>query len=870
MKKSFAFFLLFLASFAFSENKNLSSQLSAHYSAGFYPGVVRIAEEILRTEKDSLAAFRASVYEGESLFRMGRVQDAISVLEAHQFTADALNPESIQLSVARFYWLGRSYFSQGELPRAQNSFFSCASLCTEFAAKTAENLAEYYAFSLLYGGNCYFAASDFKNAVPLFEYVISHGEQYSLEDYEDSALALAQCYNSLGGEKNAQKCVQFVSSLENAAFNSNTKDALLVLKGEAQEMLGDYREAQNSYRAAGAEEKAETLSVWLAVSEAEEAYQKSSDKTEGSKAALEIIQSAQKKEKSLNIKNTSLDESLTLSLARYNGFLKNWKECEKNAEKCVKSENAEIKKNALYWYALSKYESGKISDAVAAIENFKKTNTIEDAPLLTLYAKSLAKQGKYHEADEIFYSLGEKNQLDNDGRLDYSRTLLIAGHYASTKEQAAKATGDEAVYLAALASFNQHNWREAESGFSKVLSSKTLASDYIAFAHFYAGYAEYQLGDYEKAIVALSQFSSDFPYHQFAWSAQMTLARAAAFAKNESRAISAAEQAVKTARNESEKNEAIILSAGILSDSKKYDDALALLFPHRAKRTEFGYECKYRSAEILAQQGKTEEADALFAELASSNDKNARLLAEESAYRRAEIAYANGDFGKAADLFENYGKKFSNGRFHFAAIYFSTDALAKSGDETKAILRYLQIVDSKSETSYRYGSEKNLVELYQKTGDIGEAIAVANRMIEEYGEQAVKDGMRQKIKELQNATVWNANSEEDRIKTAEKNLAVQKNDARKSNEATKNALFLAGAYRNKGKNRESALMYLDAAKYARQAGNDESAARAFYGAVEAFDAAGLYADEKATFTELKKLYPENAFTKEAEKIAGEL
>ena len=84
------------------------------------------------------------------------------------------------------------------------------------------------------------------------------------------------------------------------------------------------------------------------------------------------------------------------------------------------------------------------------------------------------------------------------------------------------------------------------------------------------------------------------------------------------------------------------------------------------------------------------------------------------------------------------------------------------------------------------------------------------------------------------------------------------------------ALFLAGAYRNRGENKKSAEMYLDAAKYSRQAGNDENAARAFYGAVESFDAAGLYADSKATFTELKKLYPESKYTKDGEKIAGGL
>ena len=57
----------------------------------------------------------------------------------------------------------------------------------------------------------------------------------------------------------------------------------------------------------------------------------------------------------------------------------------------------------------------------------------------------------------------------------------------------------------------------------------------------------------------------------------------------------------------------------------------------------------------------------------------------------------------------------------------------------------------------------------------------------------------------------------------------------------KNAIFLAGAYRLKGENKKSAEMYLEAAKFSRQAGNDENAARSFYGAVVSFEAAALYA-----------------------------
>ncbi|MBQ9205770.1 MAG: tetratricopeptide repeat protein [Treponema sp.] len=922
----------FTSSLFFAENKSLSAQMKASYASEFYPGVVRYAEEILKTEKDSLVAFRAAVYEGESLFRMGRIDDSISILQKYSLTGESLNPESIFLNSARFFWLGRGYFQKNQISAAQSAFFSSAAIFKELHESY---MPDYYALSMLYGGKCYFISDDFKNCIPLFEYVIANGQKYNRFDYENSVLSLAQSYNTLADAKNAAKCEKMVSSLENAGFDDETKYSLLIFKGESQENQKKFKPAYETYcsvienapshLAAVAMQKAYAVSAnhkadvgsepgkvllnaeqrlseypdllsefWTrlaadsfnekdyqkslsyfkeaehnasasqkeiaAVYKAEIAYITAPQKSEGSKNAVSILSEA------VISKPLSKSEVILISLARYCSYLKNWKDCENYASKCLKSENSEIQKNAVYYFALSKYENGKISDSVATIEDYKKTHELSDRHILSLYAKSLAKQGKYHEADVIFYSLGEKNQLDNDGRLDYSRTLLIAGHYVSTKEQASKAKGDEAVYLASLASFNQKKWAESESGFSKITTSKTLAKEYVAYAWFYLGYAQYQQGEYSKSVETLNHFVQENPYHQFAWSAHMTSARSAALAKNEAKAIDSAQKAVGTARNETERNEAIILTAGILSDSKKYDEALSLLSPHLNKRTEFGYECKYRSAEILVQKDNFSEADVYFAELAHTKDAKAGLLPEESCYRRAEIAYANEDFATAAELFEKYRRDFAGGRFSFAATYFSADSLAKSGDETRAILRYLQIVESKTETSYRYGAEKNLVDLYAKIGEAENAIAMANRMISEYGDQAKKDGIDKKISEIKSSTVWNANSENEKITSAEKELSKHKNDKRQAESNMKNALFLANAYRTKGENKKSAELYLEAAKYSRIAGNNQNAARSFYGAVESFDAAGLYADSKATYNEMKKLYPDNSYTIDAQKI----
>ena len=912
------------------------------YKSGFYPGVVRYAEDILRREKDSLAAFRASVYEGESLFKMGRPEDAVEIMRKYQMNGDSMNPETIQLNAAKFYWLGRCFFVQRKFDIAQKCFFASASVFGEYKkalGEASDSSLDYYSLSMLHGGKCYIETKNYGASIPLYEYVISNGTKYLFDDYRDAVLSLAQSYNITADKANAKKCVSLTASLESVPFDEETRYSLMILKGEAYETLGEYKLSYETYcyvirnapafLAASAMQKAYAVSsshksevgseagevlsraeyrlsefpdllseFWTrlavdafnagdykkslsyfkeaqsnasssqteisAIYRAEIAYITESDKKAGAENALKILAEA------ALTKSGAKNEIILLSIARYNGYLKKWKECELYSSKCLKSEEAELALNAVYWNALAKYESGNIQGAIEAVDTYKRTNELEDKSLLNLYAKALAKQGKYHDADVIFYSLGEKNQLDNDGRLDYSRTLLIAGHYISTKQQAAKAEGDEAVYLSALASFNQHRWQEAEKSFAKIISSKELHKDYVAYGMFYLGYAQYQLGEYGKSVSTLNKFIEENPLHVFVWSANMTIARGAAFTQNGAEAISASQRAIKTARNEKDRHEAIILSAGILSDNGEFGEALSLLAPYLSEKSSFGYESMYKSAEILVRQGKLGEADLYFGKLSRVTDPAGKLISEESAYRRAEIAYSQEEYADAAVYFEFYNKKWPDGRFSFAATYFSADCLAKSGDDIKAILRYEQITDSKSETSYRYGAEKNLIDLYQKIGDYVSALAMAQRMIKDYSTQALNDGIGKKIDELKKLGAGSALSLDDKVRLAEKDLEKHKNDEFWAKDNMNKAIFLAESYRLKRENKKSALMFIEAVKYSSAKDDADTIARCLYGAVESFDAAGLYGDAKGVFKEMQARYKDNKYTKKAEKIAGEL
>ena len=59
---------------------------------------------------------------------------------------------------------------------------------------------------------------------------------------------------------------------------------------------------------------------------------------------------------------------------------------------------------------------------------------------------------------------------------------------------------------------------------------------------------------------------------------------------------------------------------------------------------------------------------------------------------------------------------------------------------------------------------------------------------------------------------------------------------------------------------------MTAARYARKAGLAEVAARALYGAAEAFDAAGKKGDAKVTVENLIELYPESSYARNSVKL----
>ena len=211
-------------------------------------------------------------------------------------------------------------------------------------------------------------------------------------------------------------------------------------------------------------------------------------------------------------------------------------------------------------------------------------------------------------------------------------------------------------------------------------------------------------------------------------------------------------------------------------------------------------------------------------------------------------------------------------------------------------------MDKPENSSYKYDSEKKLVEIYRNEKNYPEALKMAEKMLKDYGAQAEKDGIPALKAEL---VALNAGADEEILKKerefekaggiktkngrvigtelaeiyskraamtekaeklASEIFEIQKNAEDESALAGKNALLLGEVFRFKNKNLESARMFLSAAEYCRKGGETLLAERSLYGAAEAFDAAGKKADAVSTAEALQSLYPESPYVTEIQRV----
>lgn len=562
-----------------------------------------------------------------------------------------------------------------------------------------------------------------------------------------------------------------------------------------------------------------------------------------------------------------------------------------------------------YWYALALYRTNELKNAEYYLNDFSASDCLKsntDLKEIThkavvLKAVVLAKNGKGDESFSIFKLLDENNLLAEEEILNYAELLLAQGYLSSSYRMALRVQTPKAWYIAALASFNRKDWITSELYFKKYLSA--AKDSYEPFALFYCGYAQYRSGKSIEAYNTLAQFTKSFPSHQLAWNAYMTSANAALENFKYDQAAAQVEKAVKCAPSKEQEQQGIILCSNIYSDAEKYDTALAVLEPYISLSSDFGIECRFQKALILSKQGRTEESDSIYKLI--SEQFNTHSLADDAAYRRGELYYSSADYSEAVSRFESYRKQFAKGSYIDASYFYEADCCVHLKNKDRAIILYLALINSVPKSSYIYSAKKNLMQLYSDSGDYNEALHLAENILIEFKTQAEKEGIVKQIASLRQlaggedelivkkktsfennggltsrkgrnegselaALLWkNSGTQSEALSLVTKLLPLQTSKENLDAEcsyAAENELILAQTLRNRGQNKQAAEEFLKAAQYARMCNKNETVCRALYGAVESFDAEGMYGDAKEAFETMNKMYPENEYTKQAQHI----
>lgn len=606
------------------------------------------------------------------------------------------------------------------------------------------------------------------------------------------------------------------------------------------------------------------------------------------------------------------------SYAKIYAYLFDWQKSLENSKiLCEELPNFPQKKylynEAIYWQSFALYNLQNYQDALLCIEkicpivkNQNENSSNQENQIKIwynanlLYAKILVKNQNENQAKKVFEML-ENAPLKDQDRLDFAKVLFMSGYLDLSLRQALRVESSESYYICALDYFNKKDYVNAQKYFERYISSKS--EEKIFYAKFYLGYCEYKLNQNEKAYNTFINLVQSDKNHNLSYESCINAVNAALQLKDFSKASDACVLAISCAKNQNQKEEAIILTADIFTDSKNYDKAISFLQESANQNNEFGMKALYKIAQIYEKQEKWNESDQTFLLLATKFPNSS--FADESFYRRGELFYAAQKYQIAISRFKDYQKEFKKGKFLDASYFYMADSYAKINQNNFAILQYKYLIEFMPNSSYVFNSRKNLIKIYRSQANYKDALEQANILISQFPELSQKDEIYQEKIELEKLLsgedekyiklqseykkngssstksgrilgtelceyMWqNQNLKEDAFVLANELFSIQsqpENETSEAKYAARTSIIVAEYCRSKNDNLTSAQTYLLSAKYARLDSNHLLAQRALYGAVEAFDAASLTQDAKLACKTLNELYPESDYAKNASQL----
>lgn len=333
--------------------------------------------------------------------------------------------------------------------------------------------------------------------------------------------------------------------------------------------------------------------------------------------------------------------------------------------------------------------------------------------------------------------------------------------------------------------------------------------------------------------------------------------------------------------------------------------------------------------EIASPSGSDTGAGAEFSIGSRGLAQELKALGDTASYRQGEILYSMEKYREAAQAFAFYRRNYPAGSHGDAALYFNGEALRREGFQDQAILLHETLLARYPESSFAFSSLVALMELYKAKGEYQLALEQGRQLQNQFPQQSKTVDVEGQLEDLalleqgaESSTVellrqYRAAGEcgtargrslavklaarylssGQEITAAERillqlldSLGLQSDQiaggrggsgleltaagemprkwAGEEEVAAQGSYLLADLYRQEGRYRESAQLFLASARFfllADNGGDDagEAAAAALYRGAESFDVAGLRADCRAVALQLESLFPLSRWTQAA-------
>ncbi len=887
---------------------DIYNEINIFSNAKYYPGVIEQTELLEKLYPQSVFIVSARIEKANALIILNRYEMAEETL-AKVLSSIHIGNEAYAKC---WYYLGRANYYDKDYISALNAFHTACEV------ENKENKKEFYYPSIFYSGRIYFFMEQYDKAIPLLEYVVQNGTNYTQDEYDEIIQKLCFSYNST---RQFDKTIKLFSDLPKERFSDKVYCALAIYAADAyekkgqvekayavlnsndnpefKEMLAEFRlnlgvaayskkdyDSASSYFKLASQSQNEDILLAVFIYE-----QKIALDTKGTSAAAGV--------RELLAQNQPRFENSTLegALDSYNSLLLHCRAFELAGTKTLTVDKAA----AFEIYELyQKIKAPGAGDAYTAGYLLSKTDTAlaekivapfsKDTDCAKLYASLLAKNGNYSQAATEYEKLNKKKALSSDERIEYAKVLYRLKKWQEAKTEALSVKHNLSAYIAGLCDFNLGSYSAAANYLKQYPKSKT--------AIFYRGLSLYKTAAYNDSYAVFSDYAKTYTERDsFRYRAYEYAAKSALMTSQIQKAAVMAQGMISAAMTPQQQQSSIIYCAEIYSDNKDYDSALKLLSIYTKDTDDFAVQCLMTSAKIYEKKGDLNNADQTYQTIVKRFAGT--QAAEDASYRSGEVYYSAGKYAEAEARFTNYIYSFVNGKYSDAAYYFSGDCNMKLQKYDPAIMQNNTLVSKYPDSIYSYGAYKNLLQAYYAQEDYTNALITARLLVQKFKSQAESDGMGQRIVELERIVggddrtiVEKTTAYERNGKTSTKKgrntgselvqLYIQKGNQKEAFElakellnyqkdsdemtfAAQNAECVAVYYHDRGQNQQAAEYYLKAAEYYRAGGtgNADNAASVLYSAVDAFVAAGMTGDARVTANLLVELYPD---TKQGKKV----